>query len=360
MLPAVDEYHRDLLGIAVRQHRVIEDRHHLVLLPQLCTDFRHDDLGVLAQVTSRLTDDSHARHHPILANDPQRGMSWSTTVAGMTGAYRVAGEAAAAAVDLEAVTPGTRAAFFDVDNTIMRGASIYHLGVGLARLKYFTMSDIRRFALKQMKFVMSGSENLEDIASAIAAALSFVEGRDVAELGRLGDQIFDDVLSDKLIPETLELARAHLDAGDQVWLVTATPNELAQVLARRLGLTGALGTVSEIVDGKYTGQLVGVPLHGPAKAEAVRALAAREGLDLDQCWAYSDSANDIPMLSAVGHPVAVNPDKKLRAHARHSAWEIKDFRRRAHIQPYVAPALVASAVLIGGIAAGTAARRRGR
>lgn len=274
-----------------------------------------------------------------------------------TGAYRVAGEAAAAAVDVGPAAPGTRAAFFDVDNTIMRGASIYHLGVGLARLKYFTMGDIRRFALKQMKFVMSGSENLDDIASAIAAALSFVEGRSVAELGQLGDQIFDDVLNDKLIPETLELARAHIEAGDQVWLVTATPQELAQVIARRLGLTGALGTVSEITDGHYTGRLVGVPLHGPAKAEAVRALAARENLDLESCWAYSDSANDIPMLSAVGHPVAVNPDKRLRAHAQLSAWEIEDFRRRAHMKSYVAPALVASAVLIGGIAMGTAARR---
>lgn len=94
----------------------------------------------------------------------------------------------------------------------------------------------------------------------------------------------------------------------------------------RLGLTGALGTVAESVDGVYTGRLVGEPLHGPAKAEAVRALAAAEGLDLARCAAYSDSHNDIPMLSLVGHPYAINPDTKLRKHARALDWRLRDYR----------------------------------
>ena len=115
-------------------------------------------------------------------------------------------------------------------------------------------------------------------------------------------------MADKIWPGTRALAQTHLDAGQRVWLVTATPVELADVIARRLGLTGALGTVAEHVDGVYTGQLVGEPLHGQAKAEAVRALAEREGLDLRAASAYSDSANDIPMLSLVGHPCAINPD----------------------------------------------------
>ena len=96
--------------------------------------------------------------------------------------------------------------------------------------------------------------------------------------------------------------------------------ETATIIARRLGLTGALGTVAESVGGVYTGKLVGEPLHGPAKAEAVRALAAAEGLDLSHCAAYSDSANDIPMLSLVGHPYAINPDSRLRKHAREQGW----------------------------------------
>ena len=129
-----------------------------------------------------------------------------------------------------------------------------------------------------------------------------------------------------MYPGTLALARAHLDAGQRVWLVSAAPVELATIIAKRLGLTGALGTVSEIERGVYTGRLVGTPLHGPAKAEAVRALAEREGLDLSRCAAYSDSANDIPMLSLVGYPCAVNPDAKLRRHARDLGWRVVDYR----------------------------------
>ena len=97
----------------------------------------------------------------------------------------------------------------------------------------------------------------------------------VSEIVGLGTEIFDEIMVDKLWPGTLALAQGHLDAGERVWLVTAAPVELATIMAQRLGFTGALGTVSEIVDGVYTGKLVGHPLHGPAKAEAVRALAAR-------------------------------------------------------------------------------------
>lgn len=267
--------------------------------------------------------------------------------------YRRAGQASAAAAAEETIdqhVPGASAAFFDVDNTIMRGASIFHLALGLARRKYFTGHEIWGFGVKQLKFVMSGSEDLEDVASATEAALSFVQGRQVEELLALGEEIFDDIMVDKLIPGSLALAQGHLDAGQEVWLVTATPVEIASLLSRRLGLTGALGTVSEIKDGAYTGRLDGPPLHGLAKAEAIRALARREGLDLERCWAYSDSSNDIPMLSAVGNPVAVNPDSTLRAHARENSWPIHDFRRREQVRRLALPALSGA----GGIAAGLA------
>ena len=250
------------------------------------------------------------------------------------------------------------AAFFDVDNTIMRGASIFHFAVGLARHHFFSGREIFGFATKQLKFVMSGSEDLEDMASATEAALSFVEGRRVDELLTLAEQIFDESMTDKLIPGSLALAQAHLDAGDQVWLVTATPVELASLLARRLGLTGALGTVAEVENGVYTGRLTGAPLHGLAKAEAIRALATREGLDLSRCSAYSDSANDIPMLSAVGVPVAVNPDSTLRIHARENDWRIRDFRRREQMKRYAWPTLAGAGGVALGMAIGYAAARR--
>ncbi len=277
--------------------------------------------------------------------------------------YRRAGQASAAAAAGTHGPPlpeATGAAFFDVDNTMMRGASLFHFAVGLARRKYFNGREIVGFGVKQLKFVLSGSEDLEDVASATEAALSFVEGRDVAELERLGEEIFDDSMIDKLIPGTLAIAQGHLDAGQQVWLVTATPVELATVIAKRLGLTGALGTVAEVQGGVYTGHLDGPPLHGLAKAEAVRAIAEREGLDLTRCSAYSDSSNDIPMLSLVGDPVAVNPDSTLRAHARENGWKIRDFRRREQVKRVALPAVSGAGGIAVGLAIGYAAARSRR
>ncbi len=279
-------------------------------------------------------------------------------------AYRVAGRASAAAGEavsgVHRQANVTRAAFFDVDNTILRGASIFHFAVGLARRQFFSPAEVAKFALKQVKFILSGSEDLEDMASATEAALSFVEGRDVASLVAVSEAIFDSDVSDKLIPGSLALAREHLDAGDQVWLVTATPVELATLIAQRLGLTGALGTVAEIEDGRYTGRLVGAPLHGLAKAEAVRAIADREGLDLSQCSAYSDSINDVPMLSLVGRPYAINPDRALRRYAKDRGWSVRDFRARAKVMQASVPIATGATALAVGVAVGYAAGRVSR
>ena len=208
------------------------------------------------------------------------------------------------------------AAFFDVDNTVMQGASIFHLAKGLHRRKFFTTRDILGAAWKQAYFRLVGVEDPEHVAEARAAALAFIAGHTVEELEALGEEIFDEAMAHRIWPGTRALAQLHLDQGQRVWLVTAAPVEIARIIARRLGLTGALGTVAEHVDGVYTGQLVGEMLHGPAKAEAVLALAEREGLDLSRCSAYSDSYNDLPMLSLVGDPCAINPDAKLREHAQ--------------------------------------------
>jgi len=272
---------------------------------------------------------------------------------------RIAGLAAAAAAQLPMeFDPKTAAAFFDVDNTIMRGSSLFHVAIGMARRNFFTPREVAAFGMAQARFLLRGTENPDDVALATESALAFVKGRRVDDIIAFGEEIFDDSMVDKLVPGTLALAQGHVDSGRQVWLVTATPIELAQVIAKRLGLTGALGTVSEIDDNCYTGKLVGAPLHGQAKAEAVRALAQREGLDLAQCWAYSDSANDIPMLSDVGHPVCVNPDPKLRAHAQEHDWPIEDFRARAHLRKMASPTAIAAAgVLAAGLAVGLVASR---
>jgi HAD superfamily hydrolase (TIGR01490 family) len=192
------------------------------------------------------------------------------------------------------------------------------------------------------------------------SALAFVAGKKVDDIVRLGEEIYDEELADKIWSGTRALAQLHLDAGERVWLVTATPVELAQIIARRLGLTGALGTIAESVDGVYTGRLIGDVLHGEAKAAAVRGLAIREGLDLAQCSAYSDSINDLPLLLLVGRPVAVNPDSALRGEARQRGWEVRDFRTGRKAARIGIPAAAGIGAVAGGVAAGMALRRRGQ
>ena len=276
----------------------------------------------------------------------------------------LAGEAAAAAAEVETalVTPSdpTSAAFFDVDNTIMQGASIFHLARGLHRRKFFTTREIAGAAWKQAYFRVVGVEDPEHVADARSSALGFIAGHTVAELQELTEEIFDEAMAHRIWPGTRAQAQLHLDQGQRVWLVTAAPIEIAQVIARRLGLTGAMGTVAEHDAGVYTGRLVGDMLHGPAKAEAVRALADREGLDLQACSAYSDSYNDLPMLSMVGDPCAINPDSRLRAHAREAGWRVRDYRtgRKAARAGLVVGA--AAGALSGTVAAGVALRSRRR
>jgi HAD superfamily hydrolase (TIGR01490 family) len=276
----------------------------------------------------------------------------------------LAGEASAAAAEVEsslATAPDpTSAAFFDVDNTVMQGASIFHLARGLYRREFFSTRDILGAAWKQAYFRFAGVEDPEHVAEARASALAFIAGHTVEELEALGEEIFDEAMAHRIWPGTRALAQLHLDQGQRVWLVTAAPIEIASIIARRLGLTGALGTVSEHTDGVYTGRLVGEMLHGPAKAEAVLSLAEREGLDLARCSAYSDSYNDLPMLSLVGDPVVINPDARLREHARAQGWRIRDYRtgRKAARAGLIGAGLAGAAT--GGVAAAAALRRKVR
>ena len=159
------------------------------------------------------------------------------------------------------------------------------------------------------------------------SALAFVAGKEVDEIVALCEEIYDEVMADRIWSGTRALAQLHLDAGQRVWLVTATPVELATIIADRLGLTGALGTVAEIGDGVYTGRLVGDVLHGDGEGGRRSAIwpSARAST-----WT---AARPTPTRSTtcrcsrmVGRAVAVNPDSALRAEARDRGWEIRDFR----------------------------------
>ncbi len=210
-------------------------------------------------------------------------------------------------------------AFFDVDNTLLRGASTFHIAKAAWRRKLITVRDIVRFGWHQATFLFVG-ENMRQLASIKDRALELLGGHTEEELVTIANEVYERDIRSRLWPETVALAREHIGKGHQVWLITASPQLVAQVIADRLGLTGALGTKIEATDGVFTGGLDGGVLHGDSKAVAARALTRDIGADLADCWAYSDSRNDIPLLTLVGNRVVVNPDSVLSKHARARGW----------------------------------------
>ena len=220
------------------------------------------------------------------------------------------------------------AAFFDVDNTILRGSSSFLFGKAAFKKGFFKRKDFWRMAWEQARFISRG-EKLNSLDVIKDKALSLVAGHRAVDLTDLTDLVYNDYISPKLWPETVRIAQEHIKAGREVWLVTATPKEIAEVIAHRLGLTGGLGTLVEVgADGVLTGKLVGQTLHGKAKRKAVKALALERNISLKRSYAYSDSVNDLPMLNAVGNPHCVNPDVALRYYAKEASWPILDFKKR--------------------------------
>jgi HAD superfamily hydrolase (TIGR01490 family) len=223
--------------------------------------------------------------------------------------------------------PKLAAAFFDVDNTILRGSSSFLFGKAAFERKFFSRKDFWRFAWHQFVFIWKGENNTK-LSALKDRVLSLVEGQRVSDLQVLVDEVYEKHIKLKLWPETVRLAKDHIKQGREVWLVTAAPQELGDVIVQELGLTGAIGTKVERKNGILTGKLVGKPIHGPQKRKAILALAKERNLSLKRSYAYSDSQNDLPMLTAVGHPVAVNPDKILTRYAKAADWPIYDFKKR--------------------------------
>lgn len=219
------------------------------------------------------------------------------------------------------------AAFFDVDNTVIRGASSYHLARELRRRGMVRAGDIAYFAGHALYYFLFG-ENQDHIRRVRRRALAMIKGHSVAEMLAIADEVYDQVLRHRIFPGARELIDRHLAAGDQVWLITAAPREVGELVAQRLELTGVLATVAAQRDGIYTGELVGDMMHGQHKAAGVREIAEAEGLDLSASAAYGDSSHDIPMLREVGNPCAINPDPRLRLFAADIGWPVRDFRRR--------------------------------
>jgi HAD superfamily hydrolase (TIGR01490 family) len=255
-----------------------------------------------------------------------------------------------------------QAAFFDVDKTLLPGSSMYLFARGLYRRGFYDLRDIASFAFGQLVFRLTGAEGRKGMEAAREQALAFIEGKRREDLTQIGHDIVVEVIGPRIYPGMRRVIDAHHDQGDRTYLVTAAPRELAQGIATYLGMDGALGTEAELVDGTYTGRLLGPVLHGPAKLDAVLRLAGEQGFDLRACSAYSDSVNDRPLLEGVGRPVAVNPDRHLRDLAAERGWPVQDFRRRRRLWLVWLPAGMAAGVTTA-LAAATGrrlARRRRR
>ncbi len=239
-----------------------------------------------------------------------------------------------------------RAAFFDVDNTLVRGSTIYFLGRGMYQRGFFTKADISRFVLANLRFRLTGTEKQDEINRFQKSAQDFIGGHNVTEINTVAQEIYDEYVSPALWEGTIEIAQRHLNDGVEVWLVTAAPEDMATLIAQRLGFTGAIGSKAAIKDGFYTGEMNGPLLHGREKATAIKELAREHGFNLETCFGYSDSHNDLPLLLTVGNPSVINPDAILRIRALKEKWPIHDFRRMRFVNRLLGP-MVSRAAWLG-------------
>jgi HAD superfamily hydrolase (TIGR01490 family) len=249
------------------------------------------------------------------------------------------------------------AAFFDLDRTLMQGSSAYQFGRAAFAAGLISRRQLASDAWANIRFRLRGStdEGTHALRDRISRSLA---GTAVKDMERLGAPVLARVLP-RIYPGMLDLAHQHQDEGRRVYIATAASQELAEILAQVLILDGGIGSqFSEVRDGVYTGQPAGLFIYGEEKALAIRQLARREGLDLSECYAYSDSASDLPMLRAVGHPVAVNPDRELLEVARREGWAVLRFDRLGRRLKTVAGVTVTAAA--GGLGTATVLRRRRR
>ncbi|MEN8039902.1 MAG: HAD-IB family hydrolase [Actinomycetota bacterium] len=223
------------------------------------------------------------------------------------------------------MTSENAAAFFDLDRTIIGGSSVFTFGWVAYRNGMIPTSQLLTDAASAVTFKFSGAsdDKTEAVKSRILEAIA---GVPVAMFTDIGDEVIPKLLDD-VRREARGLVDLHTDAGRDTYIVSASPVEIVGRFADAMEMTGGIGTVSEIVDGAYTGELAEPFCYGEGKAIAIRKVADEHGYDLSRSYAYTDSAGDLPMLEIVGHPVAVNPDRALEAIAYHRGWPIVEFSR---------------------------------
>lgn len=220
------------------------------------------------------------------------------------------------------VAPPTTAtaAFFDLDGTLISGSANIPLAVAAFRHGFVTPQELLIDLRNGLSFMLKGAsdQRSEEVRDRILRAVS---GRRQTDVVALGNSFIDDLVGD-VTPHAAQALARHGAAGHARVMLSASPTEIVSRLAGKLGMEHGVGTTSEVLDGRYTGRLEGPFCYREGKAHIMRAMAEAQGWDLSTCYAYSDSASDLPMLEAVGHPVAINPERELLELARERGWEI--------------------------------------
>jgi HAD superfamily hydrolase (TIGR01490 family) len=258
-----------------------------------------------------------------------------------------------------------RAAFFDLDKTVIAKASIGAFGRPLYQGGLISRRLVARAIVSQIIYLHLGASE-QKLARVRESMLTLTKGWDREQIREIVREALEETVEPIIYAEALDLIEAHRAAGHKVYLVSASPEDIVLPLAEHLGVDGAIA--SKVVvdeDGRYAGEME-FYAYGPFKAEAMRDLAEAEGFDLDDCCAYSDSYTDLPMLEAVGHPVAVNPDRVLAKVAREREWEVMQFTKPVRLRDRVsvpswsvtaAAAGVTAAASVGALVAWRLARR---
>jgi HAD superfamily hydrolase (TIGR01490 family) len=248
------------------------------------------------------------------------------------------------------------AAFFDLDKTLMAGSSGMQFARVATRQGIVSRRQLASWAVEHLRYRLRGTTD-ERTAEVLRAVRELIAGVPEKTIDRMGPEVMAAILP-RVFPQMLDEVRAHQDAGRATFIVSAAGNGVVESLAQVLGMEGGIGTRYEVdAEGNFTGRFEGPFVYGPGKVEAMEAFAAEHDVDLAASYAYSDSLSDLPMLRAVGHPVAVNPDPPLAEIARQEGWQTMRFERLGRRLVAVAITLLATVAGFGG--SRIAARRKG-
>ena len=246
-----------------------------------------------------------------------------------------------------------RAAFLDLDKTVIAKASIAAFGRSFYQGGLINRRLVVRALVSQIVYLNLGASE-QKLARVRESMLTLTKGWDQAQIRAIVREALEETVEPIIYAEALDLIEFHRAQGNRVYLVSASPEEIVEPLAEHLGVDGSIATRAVVDDqGRYTGEME-FYAYGPFKAEAMRALAETEGLDLAESWAYSDSYTDLPMLEAVGHPVAVNPDRVLAKVAREREWEVMQWTKPVRLQGRVGAPTLPMAATVAGVAAAAA------